>query len=99
VQLREVTSPNLRELLDMNNVRARTSQKWQYLVLTSGTLPDPVMKDKLTKFNTDEKINEKLTPVQRLNIRQNLQLIGMEEARKEGITDDTVDIDDEDIFS
>jgi hypothetical protein len=99
VQLREVTSIHLKEVLDMNNVRARTSQKWQYMVLLNGTLADPAIKDKLVKYNTDEKINEKLTPVQRLNIQQNLQLIGMEEARKEGMTHDTDDVDIEDIFS
>lgn len=99
VQLREITSPWLNYLIADNNRRARAAEKYQFMVLPDGVVHDPRIRDQLERYNTEPKIQQQLTELQRLNIHINLQLIGMEDARKEGSTDDSVAFDDSDIFA
>jgi hypothetical protein len=97
-QLREVQVPALAEVLQMNNQKAITAAKWQYVFLTTGKNADP----RYTKVAESLVGNEKLTPVQAQNLSLNLQLIEMEAIRhaREGNEDDAVsDIVDDDVFS
>lgn len=98
VQLREIRSPALVELIAENNRRARAQEKYQFMVLPDGVVYDQRIIEQLNRYATEEKIQRQLTDLQKLNIHLNLQLISMEDARKEGIADDTVGFDD-DIFA
>lgn len=91
-QLRHVQSASLVELITMNNRRAATAAKWQYLFLLDGKGVDPKWVTAMNKLPVD-----KLSPLQRLNLQMNQQLIQVEEIRnqKEGMT---VDADIDDIF-
>ncbi len=83
-QLRHVTSSPLEELISLNNVKAISQGKYQYVVLLNGKHPDP----KYVRAAGNLVGNPKLTQLQALNLNLNLQLIGLEEARKEGDTND-----------
>lgn len=78
-QLRHVEIPALRELLDSNNRAAIRAGKYQFVVLASGKGVDPKYVTNARKIQG----NPRLTPVQARNLDLNLQLIGMEDARKE----------------
>lgn len=89
VQLREIRSVALRELIDMNNTLAKTKQQYQHIVLPDASHADPLLTQRFRQL-TEGPASKKLTPVQRLNAQLNLQLVEMEEARKEGseVSDD-----------
>lgn len=95
-QLRQVQSVALQEMLVMNNRRAMTAGKIQYVFLTTGRNPDPAYKSKAQVLQG----NPKLTEVQSLNLTLNLQLIEMESIRSErgSEEDDILDAGD-DVFS
>lgn len=87
-RLREVQSTALAELLSINNTRAMSQGKVQYMLLTTGKKVDPKYQSKAQVLQG----NAKLTEVQALNLNLNLQLIEMEAIRKEKGTDDDDDI-------
>jgi hypothetical protein len=93
-QLRHVQSDSLRELITMNNRRAIAAAKWQYVMLLDGKGVDAKYAAAINKLPVD-----KLSPLQRLNLQMNQQLIQVEEIRnqKEGVpaSDDV----DDDIFA
>lgn len=90
-QLREVQSPALRELLDMNNRKALATGKVQYMLLPTGKGVDLNLKSKFNKLVG----NARLTPTQGLNLRLNLSLVELEEERlKKGADDDDQFVDD-----
>lgn len=70
-RLREVQTPLLRELIDMNNMKALSQGKYQYVVLltASGSTGDLVSQ---TKGIIN---NPKLTPLQKQNMEINLEFI------------------------
>lgn len=88
-KLREVQSHTLEELLRMNNVRAMTAGKPQYVVLPDGKGVD----QKYLRVAPTLVGNDRLTTHQRANLEVNLQLINLESARKE-----EGDQDDDSIF-
>ena len=78
-KLREVQSSALKELIDMNNVRSMKNSKPQYVVLLNGIeVPSGYV-----KAANELRGNPKLTQLQAINLEINLQLIQMEEIRKE----------------
>lgn len=94
-RLREVQTPELRELITINNINAMKDGKYQYVVLLDGKNVDPKYIGAMDKLPID-----KLTPLQQTNLQLNRQLIETENHRKataptEG--SETTD-DDEDIF-
>ena len=78
LKLRHVISSSLRELVDMNNRRAIASSKFQYVVLLDGKNPDQKYVINARKMLG----NPRLSPIQDLNLRLNLQLLELEEAKK-----------------
>lgn len=82
-KLREIQCAELKELLDMNNLRAIRDGKFQYVVLHTGKNPDATYVSKSKALPKD-----KLTPIQALNLDLNHQLIGLEAARSEKGSDD-----------
>ena len=93
-QLREIQSPDLRALIDINNIRAIQDQKFQYVFLADGKNPQSVY----VKAAEQLKGNNKLTKIQATNLELNLQLIELESVRNEKGTDDD-DVTDDEIFS
>lgn len=93
-QLRHVQSDTLRELITMNNRKAASAAKWQYVLLLDGKGVDPTWVTAITKLPVD-----KLTPLQKATRSFNLQLVEVEEIRqkKEGVT--VVDDFDDDLFA
>jgi hypothetical protein len=83
-RLREVQSTALAELISMNNTKAMSQGKVQYVLLTSGKNVEPTYQSKAQVLQG----NKKLTKVQALNLDLNLQLIEMEAIRKEKGTED-----------
>lgn len=86
VQLREIKTDKLRELIDMANSRAMAVSKPQYVILLDGKrIPTNYQKEA-------EKLrgNPRLTELQAKNLELNLQLIELESARhdKKGATPD-----------
>lgn len=79
-QLRHVTSTALRELIDMNNVRAIREGKDQYVFLLSGRGVDATYVARAQGLVG----NPRLTELQATNLSLNLQLIQLEEVRYEG---------------
>ena len=77
-QMRESTSSYLTELVSMNNVRALSEGKPQFVVLFSGQRPN----QKYTAVMHKLVNNSKLTPLQRLNTQLNIELIEAEEAKR-----------------
>jgi hypothetical protein len=86
-------------VLSMNNNRAIGAAKYQFVLFTSGkdARAFPAYEAKARQLQG----NPKLTEVQALNLRLNLQLIEMEAIRHEKgtETDDAVDEDLDDIFT
>ena len=90
-QLREVQSAALAELISMNNAAALKEGKIQYVLLMNGKKVDPRYPSKAQVL----KDSPKLTELQALNLRLNLQLIEMESIRHErGDEDDDILVDD-----
>ena len=81
-KLRHVTSGPLEELIKMNNVRALNQGKHQFVILLDGKNVDARYLSAAPKLVG----NRRLTPQQALNLTINLQLIELEDARKEGVT-------------
>jgi hypothetical protein len=92
--LREVQSPPLAELIKMNNVKAMTAGKTQFVFLLDGKDASqwPAYQAKAQALQG----NAKLTEFQAKTLELNLQLIEMESIRneKEGTTEDDDFIDD-----
>lgn len=96
-QLREVHSPALAELLDANNRKANANGKIQYMFFTDGKEAAKYPQYETTAASLQD--DPRLSPVQALNLKLNLDLIEIERIRHEKGTDtheDTVidDIDD-----
>lgn len=87
-QLRCVQSQPLAELIQMNNIAAIRDGKFQFVVLTSGKNVD----SKYIKAAAQLSGNPRLTDLQARNLRLNLQLISMEDARSEMEADDVDDL-------
>jgi len=79
-QLRMVTSPALRELIDMSNQRAMRDGKYQFVLLLDGGKAVPAG---YTQKAMQLRNNPRLTPVQALNLEGNLQLIDLFTAQRE----------------
>lgn len=94
-QLREVRSPALAELIDMNNVRATSAGKGQYIFLHDGRKAPAGYPAEAAKL---QELSDKLTEIQRRNLDLNLQLIELEATRNEKEDTDDDDLDD-DIFN
>lgn len=94
-QLREVHSSALRELINENNNRAMMMHKEQYVLLLNGSLNGYA---KRAKDLLVPEIQAKLSEVQRRNLRLNLQLVELEEARKEAQDDDGDESTEEELF-
>lgn len=79
-QLRQIQSDPLSNLIEANNQRSAHKKLWQYVFLLDGkTVPvgyGPAAAS-LLQHST------KLTPLQRLNLEMNLQLIELEQTKKE----------------
>ena len=90
-QLRHVSSTALAELIQMNNTRAISAGKPQFVLLLTGKNADPHYEQSAITLRG----NPKLTPIQALNLEMNLQLLGLEQAKKEK----EVVPDDDDIFA
>lgn len=88
-KLRDISSTPLKELLDMNNRKAITEGKYQFVVLADGKAPDQKYLSAMNKLPVD-----KLTPLQALNLQLNQQLVSLEAARKEKGTDEDDIFDD-----
>lgn len=94
-KLRDVSSTPLKELLNMNNARAVSSGKWQYLFLFDRK--NPQLDSALPRL-TALRGNARLTEIQALNLELNLQLIELEANRKNKETTDDDDILADDLF-
>lgn len=94
--LREVRSPALAELLDINNSRSSQGGKGQYVFLYDGAKAPAGYAAEAAKLNSPA-VKAKLTEVQAQNLDLNLQLIELEAMRndKEEIAHDDID----DIFN
>lgn len=82
-KLRDISSAPLKEVLDMNNRKAISEGKYQYVVLADGKAPDQKYLSVMDKIPVD-----KLTKIQALNLELNQQLVSLEAARKEKGTDE-----------
>jgi len=78
VQLREVQSITMLDVINANNKMAMNDGKPQFVILLSGKHVSPTYKEAALRI----KDNPKLTPIQLMNLKMNLQLIDMEEARQ-----------------
>lgn len=74
VKLRELQSNPLKELVASNNRLVASKQEWQYLVYTTGPVPQRYAHHAQQLLQSD-----KLTEVQRLNVQMNLQLIAAQD--------------------
>jgi hypothetical protein len=88
-KLRQVQSAAVKELIAMNNQRAMAAGKMQYVYLLDGktsTVPN-LYEPKAHQLRG----NDRLTPVQAMNLELNFQLIEMEKIRQEkGIEEDEI---------
>lgn len=96
-RMRHVQSAALKELIDMNNNAAIRGGKYQYVFLIDGRNVD----QKYEAHAQQLVGNEKLTELQAHNLECNLQLIQMEQLRrqKEGTDTDDDELLDDDVFS
>ena len=78
-QLRQVQSPKLIDLIEANNQRAVSKGHWQYVFLLNGVNPPHGYVNAAVPLRG----NKKLTPVQAINLDMNLELIELEEMKKE----------------
>lgn len=96
-QLRNVQSTYLAELIAMNNSQAMRGGKFQYVFFLSGNEAKawPSYQSKAVALLG----NQRLTPVQKLNLDLNLQLMELEQARQEKEVEDVNDrLDDDEPF-
>ena len=77
-RLRHVTCTELKDLIFMSNTRAVVTNKFQYVVLLDGRF----VSDTYRRVAWQLRGNPKLTPIQRINLELNLELIELEDARK-----------------
>lgn len=77
-QMKCITTPGLRDLIQLNNLWAMQQSKAQYVVLITGDDAPQNYEMMALKLNG----SDKLTPMQQRNIIANLQLIEFERARK-----------------
>jgi hypothetical protein len=82
-ELREIQSTWLTQLLDMNNRKAMSERKPQYVFLWSGKGVPPGYVDAIRDIP-----NDKLTELQVRNRDLNYQLLELEHARTEEVTHD-----------
>lgn len=75
IKLRELQSQSLKELVASNNRLVASKQEWQYLVYCGGVPPQRYANHAKQLLGSD-----KLSAVQQLNVRMNLQLIAAEKA-------------------
>lgn len=94
-RLRHVTSAALKELIDENNRTAIREGKYQFVLLPDGKHVDP----KYLAQGPKLKGNPRLTEIQAINLDLNLQLISMEEARRETEGEVVPDDDDADFLA
>ena len=87
-QLRYVVSPSLSELIEINNHRAISASKYQYIVLLKGTNVAPAVVKAIMAMRG----NPRLTEVQDRNTELNAQLIELAVARQEKEEDEDDDI-------
>lgn len=78
-QLRQVQSSKLVDLIEANNQRAVTKGLWQYVFLLNGKNPPHGYIDAANALRG----NAKLTPIQAINLEMNLELIALEDMKKE----------------
>lgn len=90
-KLREVQSKNLLEVIEMNNINATNKKQYQYVVLVDGRKIPSGYEANAAKLRG----NDRLTPIQALNLELNLQLVELETIRKKKETED----DEDDIFT
>lgn len=95
-QLREVHSAALAELLDINNQRAVSAGKGQYVFLYDGS---KIPGNYATESAKLKSVSHKLTEIQRHNLELNLQLIELEATRNEKEENDGDNGHDDDIFN
>lgn len=79
VQMRYVKTRELKDLIEMNNIRAMQESKPQFVVILPGSQGPPGYHDRAAKLNG----NPKLSPVQAANIQANLELLEFEAAKHE----------------
>lgn len=79
VQMRMVKSPMLKDMINCNNQLAMRSGKAQYIVLLDGKNPPSGYVQDAQKLEG----NPRLTDLQALNLRMNLELIALHEASTE----------------
>lgn len=89
-QLRHVKSTALRDLIQMNNVRAINKAHFQYVLLLDGKKVDSRYVNAARQLRGDTRLSK----VQALNLELNLQLIEMEEARQETLKEEEEQDDD-----
>ena len=90
-KLREVHSPHLRQLIEANNHKAMYLGKPQYVLLLDG-------KNVLRDYESQAKElvgNPQLTPLQAQNLELNLQLIQMEEVKRDNTVEEEENDDDD----
>lgn len=97
-KLREVQTKELRDLIEANNNLAFSKQHYQHVILLDGKSAAPDFEETIREILSTKA--DKLTPVQLLNMRLNLQLLEMEKSRreKEGTEDDEQSIFDADVI-
>lgn len=79
VQMRMVKTPSLKDMINANNQMAQQMSKPQYIVLLDGKNPPPGYDQDAQKLVG----NPRLSDLQALNLRMNLELIALTEAEKE----------------
>lgn len=82
--LREVTSPELVELIQTNNHRAQAAKKWQYVFMLEAKHVSDEYRVAAEKLRS----NPKLTPIQAQNLDLNLQLVELAELDRTGSAGD-----------
>lgn len=86
-QLREIQSPALQELLDMNNSKAMAEGKAQFVILTSGKAAK-IPQGYEAAAQKLSAVRDRLSAQQQTNLDLNLQLIEMESIRNQKGSDD-----------
>jgi hypothetical protein len=92
-KLRDIRSPQMKDLIDINNYKAMHEGKPQCVLVYDGA--NPPSNYETSALNLYSKHRDKLSPIQELNLVLNLQLLGLEKQRKQK---GTVPTDGDDIF-
>lgn len=80
-QLRQVQASKLVDLIEANNSYAAGKGLWQYVFLLNGKNPPHGYETAAAGLQG----NKKLTPVQSINLDMNLELIGLDKAKREDL--------------